>query len=154
MVVDKFTKFVELFPLRVPTSKVILEWMLRISCCYMFPKSNSSDNGKVFVSNLWKAVLKYPGIKDRHPVPYRPAGRLVERHNTTPKQCLITYCHEHKDWDLRIPDTVYHLKCGPAKASQRGILQRSRTKDDSSGSQEDRAISTLKQPRAIILQHL
>lgn len=110
VVVDKFTKFVELYPLRSPTSKVILERMLEVFCRHGFPKSISSDNGRVFVSNLWKAVMRHLGIKDRHTVPYRPAGQLVERHNATVKQCLMAYCSAHKDWDQRIPEVAFAMR--------------------------------------------
>lgn len=110
VIIDKFTKFVELFPLRAPTSKAILERMLEVFCRHGFPKSISSDNGRVFVSNLWKAVMKHLGIRDRHTVPYRPAGQLVERHNATVKQCLMAYCSAHRDWDQHLPEVAFAMR--------------------------------------------
>lgn len=110
VVVDKFTKFVELFPLRTPTSKVVVERMMEVFCRHGFPRSISSDNGSVFVSNLWKSVMGHLGIKDRHTVPYRPQGQLVERHNATVKQCLMAYCSAHRDWDRRVPEVAFAMR--------------------------------------------
>lgn len=81
--------------------------MQDVFCQHGFPKSISKDNGKVFVSNSWKVVMKHLGIKDRHSVPYRPGGQLVERHNVTVKWCLIPYCREDKGWDLRISEVAF-----------------------------------------------
>lgn len=104
VVIDKFTKFPELFPLRAATSAKILECMVQVFCRHGTPVAITSDNGKPFVSTLWRNLLKHWGIKDRHTVPYRPAGQMVERHNGTIKQCLRAYCSNHKDWDRHIPE--------------------------------------------------
>ncbi|KAL1487125.1 hypothetical protein MTO96_046655 [Rhipicephalus appendiculatus] len=104
VVIDKFTKFPELFPLRAATSAKILECMVQVFCRHGTPVAITSDNGKPFVSTLWRNLLKHWGIKDRHTVPYRPAGQMVERHNGTIKQCLRAYCTNHKDWDRHIPE--------------------------------------------------
>lgn len=104
VVIDKFTKFPELFPLRAATSAKVLECMLQVFCRHGTPVAITSDNGKPFVSTLWRNLLKHWGIRDRHTVPYRPAGQMVERHNGTIKQCLRAYCTNHKDWDRHIPE--------------------------------------------------
>lgn len=85
VVIDKFTKFIELFPLRAATSKSVVDCMIQVFCRHGTPVSISSDNGKPFVSRLWKGLLEHWGIQDRHTVPYRPAGQMVERHNGTIK---------------------------------------------------------------------
>ncbi|XP_040073849.1 uncharacterized protein LOC120846222 [Ixodes scapularis] len=54
--------------------------------------------------------MKHLGIKDRHTVPYRPAGQMVDRHNATVKQCLVAYCHDHCDWDQRIPEVSFAMR--------------------------------------------
>ncbi|KAL1434686.1 hypothetical protein MTO96_011461 [Rhipicephalus appendiculatus] len=78
--------------------------MVQVFCRHGTPVAITSDNGKPFVSTLWRNLLKHWGIKDRHTVPYRPAGQMMERHNGTIKQCLRAYCTNHKDWDRHIPE--------------------------------------------------
>lgn len=104
VVIDKFTKYIELFPLRSATSKSVVDCMVQVFCRHGTPVAISSDNGKPFVSSVWKGLLEHWGIQDRHTVPYRPAGQMVERHNGTIKQCLRAYCSNHKDWDQHIPE--------------------------------------------------
>lgn len=110
VVIDKFTKFIELFPLRAATSQQVLECMVQVFCRHGTPVAISSDNGKPFVSNLWRGLLKHWGITDRHTVPYRPAGQMVERHNGTVKECLRAYCTEHKHWDRHIPEIAFAMR--------------------------------------------
>ncbi|KAL1427100.1 hypothetical protein MTO96_017708 [Rhipicephalus appendiculatus] len=110
VVIDKFTKFIELFPLRAATSKSVDDCMIEVFCRHGTPVSISSDNGKPFVSRLWKGLLEHWGIQDRHTVPYRPAGQMVERHNGTIKQCLRAYCSNHKDWDQHIPESALAMR--------------------------------------------
>lgn len=110
VVLDTFTKFVELFPLRAPTSKAIIDKMVEVFCRHGTPSAISSDNGKPFVSKLWKGVLKHWGIDERHTVPYRPAGQPVERHNATVKQSIVNYCASPRDWDKRLPEVAFAMR--------------------------------------------
>lgn len=110
VILDKFTKFIELCPLRTPTSRAIVERMVDIFCRHGVPQSISSDNGQPFVSRLWKGVLKHWGIAERHTVPYRPAGQTVERHNATVKQAIAAYCGTHRDWDRRLPEVAFAMR--------------------------------------------
>lgn len=86
VILDKFTKLIELLPFRAPTPIAIMEQMVDIFCRHGMPQSISSDNGQPFVSGLWKGVLKHWGIAERHTVPYRLEGQTVERRNATVKQ--------------------------------------------------------------------
>lgn len=110
IVIDKFTKYIELFPIRAPTSRTIVDKMVEVFCRHGVPQSISSDNGKTFVSALWKGVLRHWGIVDRHTTPYRPSGQLVERHNATVKQAIMAYCEAHRDWDKRLPEIAFAMR--------------------------------------------
>lgn len=110
VVIDKFTKFIELFPLRAATSKNIVDCMVQVFCRHGTPAAISSDNGKPFVSTVWRGLLEHWGIRDRHTVPYRPAGQMVERHNGTVKECLRAYCSNHRDWDRHIPEIAFAMR--------------------------------------------
>lgn len=110
VVLDKFTKYVEIHPLKSPTTKTIVKFMVEYFCRHGFPKSISSDNGKVFVSKIWKGVLGHFKIIERHTVPYRPAGQAVERYNASVKQGLAAYCDTHRDWDKRLDEISFALR--------------------------------------------
>lgn len=106
---DKFIKFVELFSLRVSTSKAILERVLKVFCRHGFPQVFQATTAKSSQETCGSSAgLKRLRIKDRHTVPYLPAGQLVERLNTILKQCLMADFHEQRDWDFRIPE-VYSI---------------------------------------------
>lgn len=117
VIIDKFTKFVELFPLRAATTQQIVSRMHEVFCRHGVPTAISSDNGKPFVSRLWKSLLRQWGISERHTVPYRPAGQMVERHNGTVKQCLRAYCNDHKGWDLHIPEIAFAMRTAVSAAT-------------------------------------
>lgn len=99
VVIDRFTKFIELFSLRSVTSKTIVNCVLGVFRRHGVPMAISSNNGKPFVSGLWKGLLQHWKITDRHMVPHRPAGQLLERYNGTVKESLGAYCTDHRNWD-------------------------------------------------------
>lgn len=110
VIIDKFTKYVELFPLRPATSPAIVEKMVDVFSRHGFPESISSDNGRVFISKICKGVLQRMRIKDRHTVPSRPSGQLVERHNAADKQCIMAYFTSHRDWDKCNPEIAFAMR--------------------------------------------
>ncbi|KAL1424883.1 hypothetical protein MTO96_019745 [Rhipicephalus appendiculatus] len=104
---DKFTYFVEFFPLRAQTSQAIVDRLVEVFCRHGVPHNICSDNGKPFVSKLWKQVMRRWGISDLHAVPYRPAGQVVGRHNTVVgKHGIMAYCDTHRDWDRLLPENA------------------------------------------------
>lgn len=117
VIVDKFTKFIELFPLRAATTQQIASRVEEFICRHGVPTAISSDNGKPFVSKLWKNLLRRWSISERHTVPYRPAGQMVERHNGTVKQCIRAYCNEHKNWDQHIPEIAFAMRTAVSAAT-------------------------------------
>lgn len=110
VIVDKFSRFPELFAIRKPTSRVVMDKMEEFMCRHGFPKAVSSDNGKQFVSKLWKGVMQRLNIKDRHTVPYRPCGQQVERHNGIMKTALKAYCTSHRHWAYHLPAIAFAMR--------------------------------------------
>jgi transposase InsO family protein len=110
VIVDKFSRFPELFPIRKPTSRAVVDKLEEFMCRHGFPQSVSSDNGQQFVSKLWKGVMKQLNIKDRHTVPYRPCGQQVERHNGILKTALKAYCTSHRTWDQHLPAIAFAMR--------------------------------------------
>ncbi|XP_064479232.1 uncharacterized protein LOC135392452 [Ornithodoros turicata] len=54
--------------------------------------------------------MKQWGVLDRHAVPYRPAGQVVERHNAVVKQSIMVYCHNHRDWDKHLQEIAFAMR--------------------------------------------
>jgi hypothetical protein len=81
VIIDEFTKNVEIFPLRKATTLVVCDRLLDYCCRNGFPLSIRNDNGPQFASNLWSAVCKMLGINPKKLVPYRHQGNLTDRAN-------------------------------------------------------------------------
>lgn len=120
IVLDIFTKFVRLYPLRTATTKNILNKMLNIHFPeFGLPKKVQSDNGTQFKSKQWINKLEELGIKLIFNPLYHPRSNMSERPIKEVKRCLRTYCHtNHRKWAELIPqinqflNEVYHETTG------------------------------------------
>ena len=67
-----------------------------------------SDNGKAFVGDLTKELMKRSHIAQAHSTTYHPqTNGLVERHNRTLLNKLRVYCSRYlTDWDKYLPQVV------------------------------------------------
>ena len=67
-----------------------------------------SDNGKAFVGDLTKELMKRSHIAQAHSTTYHPqTNGLVERQNRTLVNMLRVYCSRYMtDWDKYLPQVV------------------------------------------------
>ena len=67
-----------------------------------------SDNGKAFVGDLTKELMKRSHIAQAHSITYHPqTNGLVERQNRTLVNMLRVYCSRYMtDWDKYLPQVV------------------------------------------------
>ncbi|CAF3407954.1 unnamed protein product [Rotaria socialis] len=78
VVVDYFTRWVELFPLKSTTSNDIANILTNeIFSRYGLPKHIVSDNGPQFVSNLFKSFCDMLGIKQNLTANYHPQSNMT-----------------------------------------------------------------------------
>ena len=110
VVVDDFTRFVEIYPLRTASTHAIVSKMISYFCRYGFPRSIRSDNGPQFAGKLWNDVCRSLGVTPRKIVPYRPQGNPTERANRTVKQIIKAYAHDHKDWDVHLDALSFAMR--------------------------------------------
>jgi hypothetical protein len=110
VIVDDFSKFMEVYPLRLAKTRAVVECLMDYCCRYGFPESVRSDNGPQFVSNIWTQLCEQLGIVCRRVVPYRPKGNLCERTNRNLKQCVVAITKDHRDWDMHIAEIVFALR--------------------------------------------
>ena len=79
-------------------------WISRYGC----PMTFQSDNGKAFVGDLMKELIKRSGIAQVHSTTYHPqTNGLVGRQRSTLVNMLGVYCSRYvTDWDKYLPQVV------------------------------------------------
>ena len=109
VIIDHFTKLAEAVPCKTASAEetcdhLITHWISRYGC----PMTFQSDNGKVFVGDLTKELMKRSHIAQAHSTTYHPqTNRLVERQNRTLVNMLKVYCSRYMtDWDKYLPQVV------------------------------------------------
>ena len=79
-------------------------WIARHGC----PITFQSDNGKAFVGDLTKELMKRSQVAKAHSTTYHPqTNGLVERQNRTLVSMLRVYCSRYMDdWDKHLPQVM------------------------------------------------
>ena len=102
VIIDHFTKLAEAVPCQTASAEeicdhLITHWISRYGC----PMTFQSDNGKAFVGDLTKELMKRSHIAQAHSTTYHPqTNGLVERQNRTLVNMLRVYCSRYMtDWD-------------------------------------------------------
>jgi len=101
---DRFTKWVELCPLRRATTPAILKKLCeRIIYRHGCPDTVISDNGRQFAAAAMTNALQSFGIQAKKTPPYAPHCNPVERANKTIKTMVSQYVGKnHQQWDRHI----------------------------------------------------
>ena len=103
VVMDAFTKFVWLAPVRGATSKTTINSLKRIFAIVGFPRALVSDNASYFVSRSFHSFCFDLGIKHVTTSPYHPQASVAERFNKNLRSALIAYhSTDHRSWDQNL----------------------------------------------------
>ena len=109
VIIDHFTKLAEAVPCQTVLAEetcvhLIMHWISRYGC----PMTFQSDNGKAFVGDLTKELMRRSHIAQAHSTIYHPqTNGLVERQNRTLVNLLRVYCPIYMtDWDKHLPQVV------------------------------------------------
>ena len=109
VIIDHFTKLAEAVPCQTASAgetcdHLITHWISRYGC----PMTFQSDNGKAFVGDLTKELMRRSHIAQAHSTTYHPqTNGLVERQNRTLVNMLRVYCSRYMtDWDKYLPQVV------------------------------------------------
>ena len=109
VIIDHFTKLAEAVPCQTASAEetfdhLITYWISRYGC----PMTFQSDNGKAFVGDLTKELMRRSHIAQAHSTTYHPqTNGLVERQNRTLVNMLRVYCSRYMtDWDKYLPQVV------------------------------------------------
>jgi transposase InsO family protein len=120
VVIDYFTKWVELFALADIKAKTIAQVFIdEVVCRFGFPVRIISDNGVQFVSSIFTNVCQSLGIKHHRTPLYHPQSNLCERVNRTLKPLLAALAHhDQKSWDTKLPQIAFALRTAPSDSTE------------------------------------
>ena len=109
VIIDHFTKLAERVPYQTASAEetcdhLITDWISRYGCSQIF----QPDNGKPFVGNLTKELMKKSHIAHAHSTTYhRQTKGLVDRQNRALANMLRVYCSRYMtDWDNLLPQVA------------------------------------------------
>ncbi|CAM4857102.1 unnamed protein product, partial [Rotaria socialis] len=120
VVVDYFTKWVELFPLQSIKAATIAQVFLdEVICRFGFPIRVISDNGVQFLSKVFTQLCDLLGIHHQRTPLYHPQSNLSERVNRTLKPLLASLAHnDSKSWDLKLSQIAFALRTAPSESTE------------------------------------
>ena len=97
VVVDYFTKWIELFPLANTQAQLIAQLFLyKVIRRFGFPVRIISDNGVQFLSKLFTSLCGTLDIEHQKSPLYHPQSSLSERINRTLRPLLASLAHADK----------------------------------------------------------
>lgn len=119
-VIDAFSKFVWIFPIRKATAEVATQVLQeKLFQHFSVPRCIVSDNGPQFTSRHFQNFCFSRGIRHITTSPYRPHGNQVERFHRNLKSALIAYHGEdHTRWSENLSwiqlafNTAHHTAVG------------------------------------------
>lgn len=110
VVTDHFTKWVELFPLRKLTARVILDKLMEVFTRFGFPEQLITDNASYFTAKVFVDTCAALGIKHKKTTTYHAQSNPTERVNRNIKHMLVAFSERHKDWDTYLPEIGFALR--------------------------------------------
>ncbi len=110
VIIDNFTKWIELFPLRDAKAKQIINCLKKVFTTYGFPSTVISDNANQFGSNAYFDYLTSVGIKPYFIPPYHPQSNITERYNQTVKVKIRATMEKTNDWDRCLDEIAFALR--------------------------------------------
>lgn len=125
VVIDTFSKFVLLSPMRRATSKSTITYLENdVFLLFGIPEVIISDNGSQFISAEFKRLCKSYGIKQWLTAAYHPQANATEAANKTISIAIRSYIqhnNDHRDWDVNLQKIACALnssvhssiKCSP-----------------------------------------
>ncbi|CAF4756647.1 unnamed protein product [Rotaria sp. Silwood2] len=112
VVVDYFTRWVDLFALRQTTATDIANILINeVVCRYGAPSYILSDNGPQFVSQLFNEICTLLGIKRKFTANYYPQTNMSEQVNRTLKAQIAIYTQRRPNlWDQEIQKLAFAIR--------------------------------------------
>lgn len=112
IVLDHYSKFILLKPLRNATSALIVKF-LETEVFHLFgvPSCIMSDNGKQFVSKMMDELCKTYGVRQLFTAVYSPQANASERVNRSILAAIRAYIKtDHSIWDQKLTQIASALR--------------------------------------------
>ena len=110
VVMDHFTKFTKLYPIKNATAEATIRCVERFIEEFGPIQTILSDNGPQFASNLWRSHWKAKGIEIRKTSFYTPQSNPVERVMSTINEVFRIKCRaQQKKWTDFLADIEHKL---------------------------------------------
>lgn len=119
VVQDLYTKYIELFPIRHRTGKIIARVLDTVFDRWGTPRSIISDNGLEYVNKDVKALLSVRGVEHITTPLAHPQANPVERVNRTVKPMISAFIEgKHNEWDENLPKLQFAYNTVPHTGSR------------------------------------
>ena len=111
VLVDYYTRWVEIFPMRTASAPVIARLFRKeILTRWGVPDFILSDRGSQFISNLFTELCKNWTVAPKLTTAYHPQTNLTVRVNRNLKCMISSYIEEnHRKWDQYLPEFRFAL---------------------------------------------
>lgn len=110
-ILDCFSKFILLFPLRTATASKVTQILEEQILLFGAPERIIVDNGVQFRSNVFKGKAQEYGIKLLFTANYHPQANPVERVHRVIKTMLSAYVKDtHQTWDKYLSKVAWALR--------------------------------------------
>ena len=105
---DGFTRWAEAIPIKDKRSETVCKTLLKeVISRHGLMRQIHSDQGREWVSNIWKDLMKLLQIKWTTTPSYNPRSNRVERFHRTLEQLLRTSSYrDNTDWDERLAQAL------------------------------------------------
>jgi len=110
IVLDVYTKWLEIFPLRAATASKVIDCLNSCFCRFGFPRVLISDNGSQFISKAYTDWCKLKGITPFHQSPYHACSNPTERYIGSVKGLIRALITQTKEWDMHLNEVSFALR--------------------------------------------
>jgi transposase InsO family protein len=119
VVLDLYTKYIELFPMRQRTGKNVVRALDVLFDRWGAPKSVLTDNGTEYINKEVKAFLEARGVEHLTTPLNHPQGNPVERVNRTIKPMIAAFVNDnHNEWDEHLTKIQFAYNTVPHTGSR------------------------------------
>lgn len=111
VVLDHFSKFPFIHPVRKFTADAIIEYLQEVFLTFGVPESIVSDNGTQFKANKFNKLLSHYGISHVYTAVHSPQANASERVNRSVISAIKAYVKpDQKDWDNQLGNIACSLR--------------------------------------------
>ena len=118
--IDHFTKWVELFPMRNQEASTVARLLVdRVFCVHGMPHQLLTDQGANFESELFREICSRLSIDKIRTTAYKPSTNgNIERFHSTLNSILAKWVSEnHRDWDDKVPAVAFAYRTSVHEAT-------------------------------------